>query len=133
MCGYNDDTEIGAVFDNCGPDTVRLLTTDFIGGESTQCVAPFSILRLGPSWFVANSVVIGPLLTMTLGTRDDSATRAAAWEYCDDVCHSRGCVEVPFTCGTAWVYTCDGNCFRAAPGPTGAVRATPPRPPGLRS
>ncbi|PDP89584.1 hypothetical protein CQJ94_00905 [Glycomyces fuscus] len=54
------------------------------------------------------------------------SARSAAQQYCDcskedswcgewDVCLSQGCVEVPFTCGTGWVYTCNGTCVRAAP------------------
>ncbi len=37
--------------------------------------------------------------------------RCGAWEPC----LSKGCTEVPFTCGTAWTYTRDGIRARAEP------------------
>ena len=37
--------------------------------------------------------------------------RCGAWEPC----LSKGCMEVPFTCGTAWMYTRDGIRARAEP------------------
>lgn len=37
--------------------------------------------------------------------------RCGAWEPC----LSKGCTEVPFTCGTAWMYTRDGMRARAEP------------------
>lgn len=45
------------------------------------------------------------------GTTAARKGRCGAWEPC----LSKGCTEVPFTCGTAWMYTRDGIRARAEP------------------
>jgi len=59
VCGYNDNDGSGsAVYRHCGPTTVRVETTDFVGTRSFQCVAPGDT-DLGPTWFISFSRYVG--------------------------------------------------------------------------
>lgn len=59
VCGYNDNINGRAGWQNCDATNDYIRTTNFIGGESFQCVPGWQWWDLGPTWFVSNSQLIG--------------------------------------------------------------------------
>jgi hypothetical protein len=59
VCGYNDNINGRAGWQNCDATNDYIRTTTFIGSESYQCVPGYQWHDLGPTWFIANSQLIG--------------------------------------------------------------------------
>ncbi|WP_460751176.1 bacteriocin fulvocin C-related protein [Nocardiopsis oceani] len=89
----------------------RLVFRDGLDPARERELRGLAVSAFGTEEAHALLATLGPDEPDPHATNPAKRGRCGAWEPC----LSKGCREVPFTCGTAWVYTRDGLRERAEP------------------